>query len=161
MSRAVNRKCQSCAANKSHEEASVRPCWAGQPCVSKRSHYRNRSQRLAKKQAGYVRERVREITRLDLPLLGYEQPCIAHLVFYRDAADGPIHAVGVEVYDDGELVTQIEAKHCKGMHQDKLRGVLQQWVGVVKVHHGADTVLREVRAPVALCPLCKEGKTNG
>lgn len=161
MARAVNRKCQSCAANKSHEEAQARSCWVAKTCVARRSHYRNRSDRLAKKQAGYVRERVQEVKRLDLPLLGYEQPCIAHIVFYRDSADGSIHAVSIKVYDNGKPVTQVEPKHCKGMHQDKLRGKLEQWVGVVKANYGANTVIREVRVPVALCPLCQEAKAHG
>jgi hypothetical protein len=86
---------------------------------------------------------------------------VAHIVFYRDVADGPIHAVGIEVYDGGELITTVEPKHCKGMHQNKLRGVLQQWIGVVKVRHGAGTVMREVRVPVALCPLCQEAESDG
>jgi hypothetical protein len=161
MPRALNRKCQGCATNKSHHEAAQRDCWAGQACIARRSHYRNRSQRIAKKQAGYVRERVRKVTRLDLPLLGYEQPCTAHVVFYRDAADGPIHAVAIEVYDGGELIATVEPKHCKGMHAEKLRGVLQQWIGVVKAQHGTATAVREVRLPVALCPLCKEAEGHG
>ena len=156
MAKPVNRKCEGCAAQKSHEEAQQRPCWVGTKCVARRSHYRNRADRLAKKRAGYVRGRIQAIKRLDLPLDGYEPIPEAKVIYWRDRADGPIHAIGINVYEDGELAAKVEPKHCRGMHQNKLRRTLTQWQQLLSVQHGGKLQWSQVRLPAAQCPLCEE-----
>ena len=156
MARPVNRKCRDCAAQKSHEEAQERSCWNASVCVARRSHYRNRADRLAKKKAGYVRGRIQAVKRLQLPLDGYTPIPEAKVIYWRDRADGPIHAIGINVYEDGKLTAQVEPEHCRGMHQNRFRKTLMQWQQVLTVQHGGKLKWSQMRLPVAQCPLCEK-----
>ncbi|KPQ31272.1 MAG: hypothetical protein HLUCCA11_24105 [Phormidesmis priestleyi Ana] len=80
------------------------------------------------------------------------------MTFYRDRADGPIHAVEFSVVDEGETTNQVEAIHLKGVPQAKLRQHIQDVLGVLKAEFGQNVSITQERQPVALCPLCLKGE---
>lgn len=76
------------------------------------------------------------------------------MTFYRDRADGPIHAVEFSVIEEGETVSRVEAIHLKGIPQAKLRQHIQNVLGVLKAEFGQNVSVAKERQPVMLCPLC-------
>ena len=86
------------------------------------------------------------------------------MTFYRNRADGPIHAVEFSVVDEGETVSRVEPIHLKGVPQAKLRQHIQNVLGVLKAEFGQTVSITQERQPIALCPLClndKNGEQSG
>ena len=89
---------------------------------------KGRRQRSAKGQA--------KVEEVDFPLLGYTEPPEVAMVFYRDRADGPIHAISFCVTDKGQVVKKVKPKHLKGVPQRQLRAHIKQVIGLLKVEFG-------------------------
>ena len=51
------------------------------------------------------------------------------MTFFRDRADGPIHAISFSVVDDGVTVASVKAIHLKGVPQAKLRKHIKNVLG--------------------------------
>jgi hypothetical protein len=151
--RPVNRKCQDCALSKTDEQAKKRSCYASK-CQKTRWRYQNRPEVLASTNARYVRKRVDEIKRLSLPLRDYKEPCAAQVMWYRDRADGGIHAVMINVYDSGKLVGGTEPLHCEGIDGAQLMQNVVEWIELLKIEYGEDLSVRELRIPISGCPIC-------
>ena len=79
------------------------------------------------------------------------------MTFYRNTANGPIHAVEFSVVDEGETISRVEAIHLKGVPQAKLRQHIQNVLGVLKAEFGQNVSVVQGRQPVILCPLCLHG----
>ena len=94
---------------------------------------------------------------LDMPVLGQHLPPEIVMTFYRDRADGPIHAAEFSVVDEGETISRVEAIHLKGVPQAKLRQHIQNVIGVLKAEFGQNVSIIQDRQPVTLCPLCLKG----
>jgi len=154
MPRRRNPECQHCAAQPI-EEAQAKPCWNGQACHSRRSYYLKRPENKAKKRS---RNRMQRVKSLDMPIFAQHLPPEIVMTFYRDRADGPIHAVEFSVVDEGETTNQVEAIHLKGVPQAKLRQHIQDVLGVLKAEFGQNVSITQERQPVALCPLCLKGE---
>ena len=160
MPRRRNLECQRCAAQPI-EEAQAKPCWNGQACHSRRSYYLKRPENKAKKRS---RNRMQRVKSLDIPVLGQHLPPEIVMTFYRNRADGPIHAVEFSVVDEGETVSRVEPIHLKGVPQAKLRQHIQNVLGVLKAEFGQTVSITQERQPIALCPLClndKNGEQSG
>ena len=170
MPRKKNLICQRCAAE-SIDIAKEKPCWVGKTCRARRSYYKHRAQNLSKKRTrqrtARVQERLadgqqaHEVEVVDFPLLGYAEPPEVSMVFYRDRADGPIHAIEFCVTDKGELVKKIKPKHLKGVPQRQLRAHIKQVIALLKAEFGEDLLVSEARQPVKLCPLCADSEGGG
>lgn len=59
---------------------------------------------------------------VDFSLLAYSEPPDVTRVFYRDRADGPIHATDFCVTENGKTVKKVKPKHLRGVPQRQLRG---------------------------------------
>lgn len=172
MPRKKNSLCQSCAAL-SLEEAQAKPCWVSKTCRAKRSYYKHRPQNLSKKR---TRQRAAAakahagdegagkgngcaaVEVVDFPLLGYSEPPEVTMVFYRDRADGPIHAISFCVTENGKVVKKVKPKHLKGVPQRQLRAHIKQVIALLKAEFGDELIVTEVRQPVKLCPICNQEK---
>jgi hypothetical protein len=144
-------KCIACAAQ-SVEVAQAKPCWKGQACHSKRSYYSKHSENKAKKRS---RSRVSRVKTLDIPLFGHDLPPEVSMIFYRDRADGPIHAIEFVVIDDGQTLSRVSPIHLKGVPQTKLRSHIKNVLGVLKAQFGQDIRVSQSRQPASQCPLCQ------
>ena len=94
MPRRKNLDCQRCAAD-SIEVAKAKPCWDTEnpkTCRSKRAYYKKHSVNKAKKRSKHRSDRVERVKELDIPLFGLQATPEVLMTFYRDRADGPIHA---------------------------------------------------------------------
>ena len=152
--------CLACAAQ-SIEEAQAKSCWKGQACHSKRSYYKKHPENKAKKRG---RHRAARVKTLEIPLFDHQMPPEVVMTFYRDRADGPIHALEFSVIEAGETVSRVEAIHLKGVPQAKLRQHIKNVLGVLKAQFGQHITVSQARQPVRLCPLClaeKKQETGG
>lgn len=164
MPRKKNSICQSCAAL-SLEEAQAKLCWVSKTCRAKRSYYKHRPQNLSKKRTRQRAARASGtgagvepgVEVVDFPLLGHAEPPEVAMVFYRDRADGPIHALEFCVTDKGQVVKRVKPKHLKGVPQRQLRAHIKQVISLLKAEFGEELIVSEERQPVALCPLCNQG----
>lgn len=78
------------------------------------------------------------------------------MVFFRDRADGPIHALAFHVTDKGEIVKKVKPKHLRGVPQQQLRAHIKQVIGLLKAEFGDELLVKEARQPTNLCPICLE-----
>ncbi|PZO46105.1 MAG: hypothetical protein DCF15_20780 [Phormidesmis priestleyi] len=82
------------------------------------------------------------------------------MTFYRDRADGPIHAVEFAVIDNGETVAEVKPIHLKDVPQAKLRSHIKNVLGILNAQFGSDLNVSQSRQPPSLCPIClQEQKT--
>ena len=161
MPKRANPECQRCAAQ-SAEVAQAKSCWKGQPCHSKRSYYAKHSVNKAKKLGRHRANRAQQLTELDIPLYDHQPVPEVLITFYRDRADGPIHAVEFSVIDQGKAISQVRAIHLKGVPQAKLRSHIKNVLGLLNAQFGAELPVSKGRQPSALCPLClKHGGDDG
>ncbi len=151
MPRRKNPECLRCAAQ-SVEVAQAKPCWKGQACHSRRSYYAKHPQNKAKKRG---RHRAIRVKALDIPLYGHELPPEILMTFYRDRADGPIHAIEFAVIDQGKAISKVEPIHLKGVPQTKLRSHIKNVLGVLSAQFGQELTVCQGRQPVDMCPLCQ------
>lgn len=161
MPRKKNPECVRCAAQ-SVEEAQAKPCWKGQACHSKRSYYAKHSVNKAKlrsryRKSLYTPERIKT---LNIPLYGHTLPPEVVMTFYRDRADGPIHAIEFAVVNDGQTLSQVKPIHLKGVPQSKLRSHIKNVIALLKAQFGQDLTVSQARQPVSLCPLCNQEKAH-
>ncbi len=158
MPRRKNPACISCAAD-SIELAKAKPCWDTenpQTCRSKRAYYKKHSVNKAKKRSKHRSNRVERVKELDIPLFGLQAAPEVLMTFFRDRADGPIHAVAFSVVEDGETVATVKPIHLKGVPQAKLRKHIKNVLGVLNAQFGQELPVNKDRLPVKLCPLCLE-----
>lgn len=80
------------------------------------------------------------------------------MTFYRDRADGPIHALAFTVIDQGETVANVNAIHLKGTPQSQLRSHIKNVLGILNAQFGPDMAVTQSRQPALLCPLCQQEK---
>ncbi len=159
MPRSKNRQCQHCAAQ-SIDFAKAQPCWVSNTCRAKRSYYKHRATNLAKKRSKQRSNRVEQVKTLDIPLFNRQPAPEVLMTFYRDRADGPIHALEFVVIDQGETVANVNAIHLKGVPQAKLRSHIKSVLGILNAQFGPDLNVSQSRQPASLCPLClQEQKT--
>lgn len=98
------------------------------------------------------------------------------MTFYRDRADGPIHAVEFTVIDQGEAIASVKAIHLKGVPQSQLRSHIKNVLGVLNAQFGRQQLpveqqlplgngqqpddsipaltVSKAQQPIKLCPLC-------
>lgn len=152
MPRPKNLACLRCAAE-STEVAQLKQCWKGQVCRSKRSYYLKHAKNKAKKRSRQRHERVEE---LDIPLFNHHPSPEVLLTFYRDRADGPIHALEFAVIDEGKAIRQVKPIHLKGVPQTKLRSHIKNVLGILNAQFGAELLVSQDRQPAKMCPLCQQ-----
>ncbi len=161
MARRKNLDCQRCAAD-SIEVAQAKSCWnteKPQVCHSRRAYYKKHSVNKAKKRSKQRSDRVKQVKELDIPLFGVKTTPEVLMTFYRDRADGPIHAISFSVLEDGEAISSVKPIHLKGVPQSKLRKHIKNVLGVLNAQFGQELPVSKDKLPVKLCPLCldKEG----
>ncbi|MGG6270947.1 hypothetical protein ACQ4M3_42055 [Leptolyngbya sp. AN03gr2] len=134
MARSVNRKCLTCAALSADEAQQLHGaegdgCWDAERCKKRRSHYRHRSDRNAKR---VVQRRVQDSTD-NLIRFSIDVPAIATVVLiiyseqperFRD--DTPIHAISSELWTGTQKQAEIEPIVCLGMRGDKVTALFPQ-----------------------------------
>ena len=159
MPRRKNLDCQRCAAD-SIEVAKAKTCWDAlnpKTCRSKRAYYKKHSVNKAKKRSKQQSNRVERVKELDIPIFGHDLPPEVSMIFYRDRADGPIHAIEFVVVDGGQTISRVSPVHLKGVPQTKLRSHIKNVLGVLKAQFGQDIRVSQSRQPASLCPLCQQG----
>lgn len=166
MPREINIECLNCA-SQSIAEAKAKPCWSDKTCRSTRSYYKNRPAIIAKKRArqrnsssrGDSNRSSSQVQEVDFPILGFSPSPEMTMVFYRDRANGPIHAIEFYVVDEeGELIKKVKPSHLKGVTQRQLRSHIKQVIGVLEAELGRKLMVSETRQPVKLCPICATEK---
>ena len=78
------------------------------------------------------------------------------MTFYRDRADGPIHAVEFAVIEEGQAISTVKPVHLKGVPQTQLRRHIKQTLAILNAQFGSEMSVSKDRLPVKLCPLCLE-----
>lgn len=134
MARSVNRKCLECAmlsaeeAQRAHGGEGDR-CWDAERCKKRRSHYRHRGDRNAKRTI----QRRSQSPSDPLMRFSIEAPTIATVVLilyseqpdrFRD--DAPIHAISAELWVGTQKQAEIEPILCLGMRGDKVTALFPQ-----------------------------------
>lgn len=160
MPRRIDKKCQDCAVNCSHDEAEQRRCFVGRPCISKRSRYRNRADDLMRQSAANHRRRQKGGSSrrvFTLPVVGHRLPATIQIVLYRNTNTSPVHAAAAKVWQDGRCVAQVDPQHTLGVSQRRLRATLNEWKALLQLEYGDQGEVKVTSLPVADCPLCKEG----
>jgi hypothetical protein len=114
MARSINRKCLDCAALSADEAQQLHGkagdgCWDAERCKKRRSHYRNRSDRNAKR-----------VAQRRVLLIIYSE----HPERFRD--DTPIHAISAELWMGTQKQAEIEPIVCLGMRGDKVTALFPQ-----------------------------------
>ena len=163
MPRRKNLDCQRCAADPI-EVAKAKPCWDTdnpKTCRSKRAYYKKHSVNKAKKRSKQRSVRVKQVKELDIPLFGVKTTPEVIMTFYRDRADGPIHAISFSVLEDGGAVANVKPIHLKGVPQSKLRKHIKNVLGVLNAQFGQELPVSKDKQPVKLCPLCLEKGEEG
>ena len=91
---------------------------------------------------------------LDIPIIN--QPVLAEILitFYRNRADGPIHAVEFSVIEEGVTVSRVNPIHLKNVPQGKLRRHIKDVLGVLKAEFGQDVSVVQEKQSVSHCPIC-------
>lgn len=134
MARSVNRKCLTCAALSVDEAQQLHGetgdgCWDAERCKKRRSHYRHRGDRNAKR---VVQRRVQDATD-EIVRFSINVPAIATVVLiiyseqperFRD--DTPIHAIGSELWTGTQKQAEIEPIVCLGMRGDKVTALFPE-----------------------------------
>ncbi|MGG6264334.1 hypothetical protein ACQ4M3_00350 [Leptolyngbya sp. AN03gr2] len=134
MARSINRKCLACAALTADEAQQLHGaegdgCWDAERCKKRRSHYRHRSDRNAKRVVQRrVQDSISEVARFSINV-----PVIATVVLiiyseqperFRD--DTPIHAIAAELWTGTQKQAEIEPIVCLGMRGDKVTALFPQ-----------------------------------
>lgn len=156
MPRRKSTDCQRCAAD-SIEVAKAKPCWDienPKTCRSKRAYYKKHSVNKAKKRSKQRSDRALQVKELDIPIFGLQTTPEIIMIFYRDRADGPIHAVSFSVVEGGMTVATVRPIHLKGVPQSKLRRHIKNVLGVLNAQFGQELPVSQDRQPLKLCPLC-------
>lgn len=154
MPRRKNLACIRCP-TQSVETAQAKACWNGQKCHAKRSYYAKHALNKAKKRS---RHRGQRLEAIDIPLFAHTLPPQVLITFYRDRADGPIHAIEFAVVDQGQSLSQVKPIHLKGVPQAKRRSHIHNVLSVLKAQFAQDLTVSQARQPISSCPLCKQQK---
>jgi len=104
-----------------------------------------------KKRSKHRRDRIERVKELDIPLFGLQSTPEVLMTFFRDRADGPIHAVAFSVVEDEEAVATVKPIHLKGVPQAKLRRHIKNVLGVLNTLFGKGLPVSEDMQPVKLC----------
>ncbi|UBF30404.1 hypothetical protein K9N68_34975 (plasmid) [Kovacikia minuta CCNUW1] len=136
MARAVNRKCLHCALQLVADEArrvhgsEGDGCWQESVCHRRRSHYRNRhrnnEKRRQERRLNSKTARSSNSGQLIEITLPEPESLAAFLIFVRRNLRSPVHAIGAEVWQQGQMVGKIQLRHTAGMRSTDLTAYLQQ-----------------------------------
>ncbi|MGA7934923.1 MAG: hypothetical protein WCA35_15360 [Kovacikia sp.] len=169
MARPVNRKCLNCALQLAADEArkvhgpNGDQCWEESICHRRRSHYRNRqrnnqkrrqTQRLLNKTA-----RSSNFDGLIEVALPEPETLAAFLVFVRRNLRAPVHAIGAEIWQQGQLIGKIQLRHTAGMKSLDLTNYLQQMQQQLRESFGVERFedtfveIQPEDCPIEPCPL--------
>jgi len=162
MGRSVSRICMKCALLPV-EEAKAQPCWNPKVCHRRRSHYRNRQQNNEKRQqerrlAGKAAPSLNPDHLLEVTLPEPET-LAAFLMFVRRNPGSPIHAIGAEVWQQGQLVGRIQPQHTVGMRGPDLNAYLQKMQQKLQEAFGIERFedtfieIQPEDCPIHACPL--------
>lgn len=158
MPKKIAKECWDCGVNLSHKDAEQRRCFVGRACISKRSRYRNRANDLARQAAANQRRKNQSGSSrriFNLPVVGHRPPANIQIILYRDTKESAIHAATAKVWDDGMCVAEVEPRHTIGVHQRKLRAMLNEWKSLLQLEYGDKGEVKIVDLSVADCPLCR------
>jgi hypothetical protein len=168
VARPVNRNCLHCAlkldANQARQVHGVDGdgCWHESICHRRRSHYRNRQQNNKKRQQERrlllkeVPKQVDGVYELRLPA---PETLAAFLVFVRRTPGSPVHAIGAEIWQQGQRVGRIQLQHTMGMKGNDLSVYLQQMQLKLREAFGIERFedafveIQPHDCPIAGCPL--------
>ena len=148
MPKRANLDCQRCAAQ-SVEIAQAKSCWNGQPCHSKRSYYAKHSVNKAKKLGRHRSNRAHQLIKLDIPLYNHKLLPEVLMTFYRNRADGPIHALEFAVIDHGKAIASVNPIHLTGVPQSQLRTHIKNVIGLLSVQFGRQQLPNQQELPLA------------
>ncbi len=166
MGRPIQKKCLHCSSLSIEEAKALHGidgdgCWQPKHCHRRRSHYRHRQDTNAK------RRRLRRQTHslgetLELNPPHLIQPPAALLVFYRQGANSPIHAVAAEIWQGEIKIAAVKPVHCMGLRGNEVTAYLQDVLVMLRNQFGIhrfEDVIKELsvdQCPIHPCPMKQE-----
>lgn len=158
-------KCSQLTAAEAQEEhgANGDKCWNPRKCHSKRTYYRHQPKYVeAKWQRRHGMKQLATQSVDEVPVELANHP-VALMKVYRSNSTTDVHAVGVELWVGGRLVTRVPPVHCLGLTKGQVTGhlsqvlqVLSQQYGLALTGYGSKVVLDPVKCPLSPCPLHPE-----
>lgn len=149
MPRKANKKCLNCS-KLTAAEAEIQSCWDDSLCPHRRSYYRKRHDKNARRRAARAQLRGDTPENIEVPL---PAPAIAMLYLYRQDREAPLHAVAVSVWRGNTKLAVVKPIHCIGMSQGQIREYLSQVLIRLKARYGIQKFKDEVYISPADCPL--------
>lgn len=144
MARHIDRNCLECPKLSIEQARQIHGllgdnCWDDARCHKRRSHYRNRGDRNAKRVI--TRQLQQQSTAPQIAQLSINTPDVksAVLIIYSECPDNfrdgiPIHSLAAEVWVGNQPTVAIEPIHCFGMRGDKVTSLLPQILEAFSAH---------------------------
>ena len=152
-SRQIPEKCRRCAPLSPAEARAKHPtCWDDKLCTARRFYINNRD-RINQKRA---RKRIETNHQVSTPDVKYG---ILH-VWRENREDSPIHAIGVEIWEQNTKIAMVAPVHCAGWLPNQVHEYLRQVLEVLGAEYGfkkfaSQELINPSQCSIRPCPSCQ------
>ena len=150
-SKEIPEKCRRCAPLSPAEARAKHPqCWNDKLCTSRRFYINNRD-RINQKRS---RKRIETNHQVSDPDVKYG---ILH-VWRENREDSPIHALGVEIWEQNTKIAMVAPVHCAGWLPNQVHEYLRQVLEVLGTEYGfykfsSSELINPSQCPIRPCHL--------
>ena len=145
-SRETPAKCLRCAPLSPAEARAKHPnCWDDKLCTARRFYINNRD-RINQKRA---RKRIETKHQIPVPQVNY-----GILQVWREMReDSPIHAIGVEIWEQNTKIAMVAPVHCAGWLPNQVHEYLRQVLEVLGTEYGFKKFASQELINPSQCPI--------
>jgi hypothetical protein len=153
-SKEIPEKCRRCAPLSPAEARAKHPtCWDDKLCTARRFYINNRD-RINQKRS---RKRIETNHQVSTPDVKYG---ILH-VWRENREDSPIHAIGVEIWEQNTKIALVAPVHCAGWLPSQVHEYLRQVLEVLGAEYGfkkfaSQELIHPSQCPIRPCYLCQK-----
>jgi hypothetical protein len=150
----IPEKCRRCAPLRPAEARAKHPnCWDNKLCTARRFYINNRD-RINQKRS---RKRIETKHQVSAPDVKYG---ILH-VWRENREDSPIHAIGVEIWEQNTKIAMVTPVHCAGWLPSQVHEYLRQVLEVLGAEYGfkklaSQELIHPSQCPIRPCYLCQK-----
>ena len=142
----IPEKCRRCAPlSPAEARAKHLQCWDDRLCTARRFYINNRD-RINQKRA---RKRIETKHQVSAPDVKYG---ILH-VWRENREDSPIHAIGVEIWEQNNKIAMVPPVHCAGWLPNQVHEYLRQVLEVLGAEYGFKKLASQVRIDPSQCSI--------